>query len=355
MPWTVDGLEFDYRKSITPTRPGAALTDYPLKVGVVADADIGGRCLATGNDLRFTRQSDDALLSAERDFFSVGGGAATGVFWVRVPSLPASADTPLWCYYGNAGASAQASPASAYSSDFSAVYHINEGSGLTLYDSTANDNDSGCWPPELRGACLIGDGIADGYATLAASASLMPPHISLSCWVYPHQISGWPVLIARPYDWNFTRGWYLTMAQNAPGVDVSFGINTAWATGHIADDAWHLVTGAYDGASVNLYIDGALAQSTAYSGAIDYLAPSRQPGIRIYQHSNGSWYGVLSGPSRTDEHRIMSTGVPLAWHAYDYVTQITAAGGLTWGAEEVAVTGGVVLPYSRLLSLGLRG
>ena len=63
--------------------PASDLTDFPVEVPIVADADIGGECLASGFDIRFTAEDGVTLLSYERESFAVAGGAATGVFWVK--------------------------------------------------------------------------------------------------------------------------------------------------------------------------------------------------------------------------------------------------------------------------------
>jgi hypothetical protein len=54
--WTVDSLEYANRKKITisTTNVDATLADFPIKVQLDADADIGAVCNADGFDLRFT-------------------------------------------------------------------------------------------------------------------------------------------------------------------------------------------------------------------------------------------------------------------------------------------------------------
>ena len=55
--------------------PTADLVDFPVKVPIVADADIGAECLATGYDLRFTAADGTTLLPYERESWAGGGGA----------------------------------------------------------------------------------------------------------------------------------------------------------------------------------------------------------------------------------------------------------------------------------------
>ena len=93
---------WSYRKRIDLPLPAANLVDFPVKVPIVADADIGAACLASGFDIRFTADDGVTLLPHELVSFAVAGGEATGEF--RVKSDVAVAGTYIWCYYGNATA-----------------------------------------------------------------------------------------------------------------------------------------------------------------------------------------------------------------------------------------------------------
>ena len=90
------------RKLIALPIPTANLTDFPVEVPIVADADIGAKCRADGFDLIFVALDEVTKLPYERDPFSVVGGEATGLFWAK--SNATTAGTYIWCYYGNAAA-----------------------------------------------------------------------------------------------------------------------------------------------------------------------------------------------------------------------------------------------------------
>ena len=97
---------WSYRKKITidNTYVDSDLTDFPVLVNFASDADIGANALSSGNDIRFTSSDGTTLLKYEREAFAVSG-SASGTFWVKVPTVAGSADTEIYLYYGNSGAS----------------------------------------------------------------------------------------------------------------------------------------------------------------------------------------------------------------------------------------------------------
>ncbi|MDD5742980.1 MAG: DUF2341 domain-containing protein, partial [Candidatus Peribacteraceae bacterium] len=157
---------WSYRKAITidNTNVDADLSYFPLLVKFTADADIGDHALATGYDIRFTDSSGNELLPYERESWTGGAGAdATGIFWVRVPTVSGSADTTLYMYYGKPDApddwtvatstitncteitNAQCVWKENDTQSFAGVWHLGEtgtGSAGDYQDSTSNGNDS---------------------------------------------------------------------------------------------------------------------------------------------------------------------------------------------------------------------
>jgi len=102
---------WQYRKSheIIGSTAGAQ-TDYQIriKVNFGSGTDSGenvylnGKCKADFGDIRFTADDGETLLSYWMEE-KVDGNYA--IFWVKVPSIPASPNTVIiYIYYGNAGA-----------------------------------------------------------------------------------------------------------------------------------------------------------------------------------------------------------------------------------------------------------
>ena len=103
MAW-LDG--YNYRKKITFSNalvPGP-LSNVPMVVKVDEDTDIGAGIVDTvnGYDVRFTEDDGQTPLKYEGPIgWTVGGGAASAVFHIKIPSLTTSVDTEVYCYYGN--------------------------------------------------------------------------------------------------------------------------------------------------------------------------------------------------------------------------------------------------------------
>lgn len=97
-----------WRVPITIDNTAGANAYTSLEVAVTVDTatPIGaGRMQASGADIRFT----DGTSCLCHTVASGLGTAATTV-WVRVPTVPASASTTIWMYYGNAAAASADDP-----------------------------------------------------------------------------------------------------------------------------------------------------------------------------------------------------------------------------------------------------
>jgi len=99
---------WEYQRPITITYTGTALTNYQVRVTLTDfnstfyDRSAG----TTGDDLRF---STDGSGGSEPDvdyWIENWSDGATSTVWIEVPSIPASGNTTVYMYYGNATASA---------------------------------------------------------------------------------------------------------------------------------------------------------------------------------------------------------------------------------------------------------
>jgi hypothetical protein len=99
-----------YRKKLTITNSGTALTDYQLKFTInrYTGSDSGytvytvSKCLENYNDIRFTKSDGTTLL----DYWIESSTSASAVIWVEIDSISASGNTDIYIYYGNSSASA---------------------------------------------------------------------------------------------------------------------------------------------------------------------------------------------------------------------------------------------------------
>ena len=132
-----------YRKTITIDHTkvsGGPLTNFPVLINLSSDANLSSHAQSSGNDILFTASDGSTKLNHEIQTYTSGTGAL--IAWVQVSSLSSSADTVLYMYYGNSGASNQQNATGVWDSTFVGVWHLNQttgGSGA-IKDSTSNAN-----------------------------------------------------------------------------------------------------------------------------------------------------------------------------------------------------------------------
>ncbi|HEU5283162.1 MAG TPA: DUF2341 domain-containing protein, partial [Burkholderiales bacterium] len=127
------------------------LVDFPVLVQLDSSRVNYALTQNAGQDLRFV-DADGTLLAYEIERWNELG---TSYVWVKVPQIDGSSGADhIWMYYGNASAPAGQNPTAVWTSSFSAVYHMNDGSA-TIQDSSSNNFD---------GTALAGAAGTTGYA-----------------------------------------------------------------------------------------------------------------------------------------------------------------------------------------------
>jgi hypothetical protein len=99
-------LAWHWRKPVTISNGGSALSNYQIKLTVNTQTLIGaGKMQSNGNDIRFTASDGVTLL----DYWIESGIGTTSTYiWVEVTSIPAGNST-IYLYYGNSSAAAASS------------------------------------------------------------------------------------------------------------------------------------------------------------------------------------------------------------------------------------------------------
>jgi hypothetical protein len=99
---------WDYRKTITITElSGSTLTDYQIGLTVSYDSDMQPDFA----DIRFIDSDNTTELGHWRQSYTASSSA---IFWVKVPSIPASGTKKIYMYYGNLAASSASSGAATF-------------------------------------------------------------------------------------------------------------------------------------------------------------------------------------------------------------------------------------------------
>lgn len=244
--WTVDGNTYTKRKTITIQHANvdSTLTDFPLYVQFTGDTDIGAVAQADGDDIRF-ESSGNVLLNAEKEYFEISGGAASGYFWVKVPSVSTGAGTDIYMYYGDGSASAQSGATSVWDSNFTLVSHLS-GSNYYFADSTANadhayryglqdEYDTNPWTGANHGT----HGVSGGTYQFTITNTSDPWASRDVADFHP----GFAVIEMRVKSYtNGPTGLEFFYTDNADCSGFSGTCEQTFASAFAADGAWHEIT-----------------------------------------------------------------------------------------------------------------
>ena len=170
------------------------LTNFPVLVkfspGLTNGFAYSQFCSPLGYDLRFKDETGTQDLNFEIETWNTNGES---LVWVQVPQLTNHAC--FWATWGdfalvNSPAACSTSGA-AWDSTYRAVWHMKEGSGTALHDSTANANhgvlyQGAAWTPGRAGNALLLDGTTPSYVNAGTNASLsLTNRFTLSAWILP--------------------------------------------------------------------------------------------------------------------------------------------------------------------------
>jgi hypothetical protein len=344
------------RKPITidRTKVGAGgVTNFPVLISRTTDTDLQSKAQADGDDILFTSADGTTKLSHEIEKYVSGTGEL--VAWVKVPSVSASADTVLYMYYGNDGATSQQDATNVWDSNFKGVWHLKEGTGVPNADSTSNANTGTPNGPTTTTGKISGaldfDGVNDTVA-VANEANFdfeRTSPFSFGVWLKPDIAdTSIQVPIAKITDVSPWTGWELsTNLGNLAGDPGKLAIDliATWTSPAIRvyttsdtnlnDGQWHHYVVTYDGSSaasgIKLYEDGVSLALTPTihnnlsSGSILNDAP-----VTLGARSSATdyWYnGIL------DELRVSNTALTAAWITTEYNNQSSPATFYSVGPE----------------------
>lgn len=249
------------------------LEDFPVLVRITGDDALTGHATAGGEDISFVDE-EDVLLPFEVEGWRNGELRA----WVRLPSLPAGAETAFVLRYGPGAPRVVQQHGSAWNEDFAAVWHLEEEPGAVA-DSSAGGHDA----VEVAGETSSGDGqLGSGIA----------------------------------FDGG---GDYIDFGSAFPGaVDVGAALTvTAWVRYDSKQDWAHFITKATTNAQGwGMGIDSTLdfmvramngnASSQGYDGAAE-------PNIGVWYH----WAMVFDGGGEASADRLLAyrdaQGLPLTF------------------------------------------
>ena len=135
------------------------------------------------------------------------------------------------------------------------------------------------------------DGV-DDKIFVSHDDSLNVTELTVEAWINPSAFDDWSSVLIKTTTFSWDDGYGMAHYQGAN--DIHFFVNNYDVnnvTGNINLNEWSYVVGTYDGATIKLYINGALVDSKAYSTAISHSSTNMFIGQGW--GSGGFWNGSI--------------------------------------------------------------
>jgi VCBS repeat-containing protein len=219
-----------------------------------------------------------------------------------------------------------------------AAYGFEEGSGTTVTDGSGSGNAGSLGtatrtPSGRFGSALAFDGTS-ALVTIPGSSSLdLTDAMTLEAWVYPTANGGWrDVVYKGTNDVYYLEG--SSDLSNRPAVGGTFSSpGPLYSTGALPLDAWSHLAATYDGATLNLYVNGLQVASRAQTGPIATSSgPLTLGGDPVY----GQYFAGL-----IDEVRVYSRALSGVEIQGDMITPVHSA-PVAAGDDATVAEGGSV-------------
>ena len=304
-----------------------SLTDPLLK----SVANGGHVASANGYDMIFTSDAGcSTKLNDEVESWNAAGGQLLA--WVQVPLVSHSADTVVYVCYGNPSITAdQSNPAGVWNSNYLGVWHLGNGTQLSLNDSTANANNgtnegNGAVAGQIGGAMSAND----TYALIPYSSSLKfgTGGFTISTWFQTS--SGLTLMAANQCGIN-TSGWVLEVGPELDFTSYWHTPASLQSRASVADNVWHYAVVTHTGVTVTLYVDGAVQGSRTFPSSFTIDASGPEIDLGRLPAGNCSTPYYLDG--NLDELRMSNVGRSADWIATEYNNQGSPASFLSLGGE----------------------
>jgi hypothetical protein len=317
---------YSFKRSITVDHtkvPNTDRTNFPMLVNgtyswLATVANGGNLQSSSGFDVCYASDSAGSTgLPYDTDHWTATSGDAG--YWVLVPTIATGSDTVIYIFYGNSSiTTTQANPTAVWGPDYKTVYHLGNGTTLSLADSGITGNlltqtgTVGAAAGMIGGSALFTSGnylsnTGLGYpiATTTRVMSMWMKFTSLSSGI---RIAGYGSAGVQGEDfrWEWT----------SPNFSLSIGNGSKFGTWS-QDTNWHYVVAVFSGttnANITIYMDGALFGSTSSVN----VWTLNTPGCCVALSGSA---GSSQFPGNIDEFRIRTGSETADWIATEYNNQ----------------------------------
>jgi len=230
-----------------------------------------------------------------------------------------------------------------------AYFSFDEGSGTTTGSTVGGLTGSisgATWATGQTGGALSFDGVND-WVTVADTNSLdLTTEMTLEAWVRPTAINGWETVVLKETTGELAYALYGdnnadTGGAHRPGAWIRQG-STSYSTlgtAQLGVNTWAHLAATYDGAVLQMYVNGTLASSLNHSGAINTSTGV----LRIGGNSVwGEYFNGLIDDVRVYNRALSASEILADMDLTPTVTAVTP----TNGANGVLTTTAVTVTFS---------
>lgn len=317
------------------------LTNFPLLLSII-DTDLrtiansGKVSNASGFDIVFTQSDCNTLLDHQIEKYDPVTGEY--IVWVRVPTLLASKTTNIHMYYGNSSVTIDPSTTSTWSSNYAAVWHMNQSptsSAPQLIDYTVNTNNGTANGAMLASDLVAGkvgnsinfDGSNDFFDCGSSSSAHPTGDLTVSAWINADATNGHVINAGGGWD---DPGYTLFYLSNQIRIEIQrVGEKDIIDNPLALDGNWHFVALTYNQSSglTKCFIDGAFQSNTGtHTGPIGTPVEN----LNIGRKEQNAFY--FNG--RIDEGRVILEEKSIDWLVTEFNNQNNPSTFYSIGAEE---------------------
>jgi RHS repeat-associated protein len=346
---------YSYRRAIVINHnnvPNTDQTNFPVLVNntdsTLASVLNGGHVQSpSGSDLTFTSDSGcSTTLNYEIQAWNAITGQLTA--WVQVPLVSHTSDTPIYLCYGNGAiTTSQANAAAVWDTNYLAVYHLGNGTTLSVNDSTGNHNgtNTGTVAPST-GAEFNGAALFNGTNSVNTNFEFGSTDLTLQAWVNPNfaynDNNRYAGIVGDLNDAGnagallyYSAGsgqyWHFYAAYSGGGANAQ-GPSLA-SDAQLGRNTWQFLVGRVASQVPSLWMNGAsiaVSPSTG-SGSFNPMGNNAHIGVsQSFTGVNANWTGLLQ------EVRISKISRANDWITTEYNNQSSPATFYTFFGENAA-------------------